>query len=95
VLDQARAVDDLRSVESGIRCLEGSDRGVVGELGRRECLDAIPAGIVLGGESFADPRRAVAKADVAVFAARIAELREAATFRPDQKGAGLTHSGIA
>ena len=91
----ARAVHDLRRVQDGIGAGEGGERFVIGLPNRGQCLETIPVRVVTSRQGFADPRRPVAQADIAIVPAGIAELGEAAIFAGDQERAGIIHSGIA
>ena len=91
----ARVIHDLRGVKDGIGALEGGKRLVTGLPDRRQNLEAVPGCIVTSRQGFADPRRSIAQADIAIVPTGIAELGEAAIFAGDQERTGVIHSDIA
>ena len=93
VLDLPRGVHDRRGVENAAiaRHLVGPKDPAIGvRVGER---DPVPIGIVTGRERLADSRGSIAEPNVAVAAARIAELDEAPILpRLDKRGLrGASH----
>ena len=72
----ARRIDNVRSIEDRVeqRCFSRASAPSI------RLLDLVPVAVGASRERLADSRRPIAEADVAVAAARVAELSEAPVF---------------
>ena len=62
---------------------------------RRQILEAIPGRMMASRQGFADARRSMTQADIAIVPAGIAELGEAPVFAGDEERTAAIHCDIA
>ena len=89
------AIHDFRCVEDGVGAIEDGQRLIIGVPCRRQILETIPGRIMSSRQGFADARRSMTQADIAIFPAGIAELGEAPVLAGDEERTSAIHCDIA